>query len=307
MAGLSGKNLSSSCLLLLQATGVGLEAHATTTPLASELVVTIKEVGLDSINNLGEIGLGVLLDGSESQGSCGLLADNLSEASLSLDNGIRNLHLSAESREPDDDLHGVHIVGDQNQSSLLLLDKGSDVLDSVLDDLGLGGRGEANLAVRDRLSLNLISSNCQKTSVLLGLCLRGVLVEQLEQLSSLIKRQTSSLGPSFPLTGVLVQCAVELVDGWGNLQALVQDALLSLKADILGPSDKASQVSLRRQRLTNSELTGSGLEKVGLGGGLLGNNLLLSSFAGSRLDIEQTSISHQTLLKGVLKFESGVP
>ena len=52
------------------------------------------------------------------------------------------------------------------------------------------------------------------------------LVEELEQLRR----------------SVLVEGVRELRDGGGNLQALVQDDLLALEADVLGPLDEAGEV-----------------------------------------------------------------
>ena len=54
------------------------------------------------------------------------------------------------------------------------------------------------------------------------------LVQELEQLSS----------------SVLVEGVSELGDGRGDLEALVEDDLLALEADILGPLDEAGQVAL---------------------------------------------------------------
>jgi hypothetical protein len=51
-------------------------------------------------------------------------------------------------------------------------------------------------------------------------------------------------------SGVLVKSVGELGDGRGNLETLVQDDLLALEADIFGPLDKASQVSLGADVLT---------------------------------------------------------
>ena len=68
----------------------------------------------------------------------------------------------------------------------------------------------------------------QETGLLLLLALGLVLVEKLEQLSS----------------SVLVKGVRELGDGRGNLQALVEDDLLTLEADVFGPLDEAGQVTL---------------------------------------------------------------
>ena len=51
-------------------------------------------------------------------------------------------------------------------------------------------------------------------------------------------------------TCLTVQGLVELVDGWWNLQTLEEDGTLTLQTDILGPLDKAGQVTLRLDALT---------------------------------------------------------
>ena len=84
------------------------------------------------------------------------------------------------------------------------------------------------------LLLGSRSSSGQKTGLLILLGLGAVLVKEFEQLSG----------------GVLVQSVRELRDGGGNLETLVEDNLLALKADILGPFDEAGQVGLGANVLT---------------------------------------------------------
>jgi hypothetical protein len=45
-------------------------------------------------------------------------------------------------------------------------------------------------------------------------------------------------------SGVLVQGLGELVDSRGDLETLLQDSLLALETDVLGPLDEAGQVTL---------------------------------------------------------------
>ena len=68
-----------------------------------------------------------------------------------------------------------------------------------------------------------------ETSLLLLLGLRAVLVQELEQLGG----------------SVLVESVGELSNGRGNLETLVQDDLLALKADVFRPFDEAGQVGGR--------------------------------------------------------------
>ena len=60
---------------------------------------------------------------------------------------------------------------------------------------------------------------------------------------------------------VAVECAAELVDGRRHLEAVHEDALLSLDADILGPLDEARQVALRLDRATDAVVAWVLLEK----------------------------------------------
>jgi hypothetical protein len=47
--------------------------------------------------------------------------DNTAEASLVLDNAIWDSHLTAEGRQEQNQLNGIHIVGNKDQLGLLLL------------------------------------------------------------------------------------------------------------------------------------------------------------------------------------------
>ena len=105
----------------------------------------------------------------------------------------------------------------------------------------------------------------------------------------------------------------ELGDGRGHLEALVEDNLLALKADVLRPLDEAGQVGLRLNvlayntnelrftkrklmRHTNTEVLGASLEErvlsvlAGLAGEG-GSSGLLSGLGGLGLVIE-TNISN---------------
>lgn len=73
-----------------------------------------------------------------------------------------------------------------------------------------------------------------ETCLLLLLSLGAVLVEKFEELCG----------------GVLVQSVGELGDGGGDLQALTENDLLALEANIFGPFDETGQVSLWLDVLT---------------------------------------------------------
>jgi hypothetical protein len=61
----------------------------------------------------------------------------------------------------------------------------------------------------------------------------------------------------------------ELVESWGNLQTLVKDLLLTLKLDVMRPLDKARDVALGLDVLTNTKVLGS-LFNQWVGGSLAG-------------------------------------
>jgi hypothetical protein len=71
-------------------------------------------------------------------------------------------------------------------------------------------------------------SDCFQTSLFLDFGFGAVLIKKLEQLGG----------------GILVEGVWELRDGRGNFEALVEDDLLALQADVFGPFDKASEVGL---------------------------------------------------------------
>ena len=146
--------------------------------------------------------------------------DDSPKASLVLHDNVGDTHLAAESGEVDDELNGVDIMSDDNERCLLGLNKRNDVVQAVL--------GEQRLLVRlDLLVLGSSSSRGVETGLLLLLGLGAVLVEELEELGR----------------GVLVEGVRELGDGRGHLEALVEDDLLALQADIFGPLDEAGQVT----------------------------------------------------------------
>jgi len=63
------------------------------------------------------------------------------------------------------------------------------------------------------------------------------------------------------ITCLLVQSLGELVDWWWDLQPGLQNGLLPLEADILGPFDEVAQVPLRLNVLTDAESLGALLEE----------------------------------------------
>jgi len=165
--------------------------------------------------------------------------DDGAESGLALDDGIGDTHLAAEGGEEDDELNRVDIVGDKDERSLLVLDKANNVVETVLDSVRLLGNVLLLLALLDGGGL------LEETLLLLDLGLRAVLVEELESLGG----------------GVLVEDLLELGNRRGDLQAKVEDLLLALKANILGPLNHARKVALGLDVLANTEVAGALLEE----------------------------------------------
>lgn len=165
--------------------------------------------------------------------------DDRSETGLALDDGVGDTHLLAERGEEDDELDGVDVVGDEDERGLLVLNEADDVVETVLDGVGLLADVLLLLALLDGGSL------LQETLLLLGLGLRAVLVEELEGLRG----------------GVAVEDVLELRERRGNLEAHRQDLLLALKTDILGPLHHARKVAAGLDVLANAEVAGALLDE----------------------------------------------
>jgi len=205
--------------------------------LATGLLVLVGEVGLGGADEGSKIALILALDLLESNNGSGLLVDDCPKTGLALDDDIGDTHLAAKGREEDNELNGVNIVSDDNESSLLGLDERDDVVETVLGVERLGGL--------DLLLLGNGGGGGLKTSLLFEFALRAVLVEELEELSS----------------RVLVEGVRELGNGGGDLETLVEDDLLALEADVFGPLDEAGQIALGLDILTDTEVLSIGLEE----------------------------------------------
>lgn len=202
-------------------------AHNTATPLSLDFVNLVVVVGLDGRHEGSEIVLVFGLDISQNDGSSSLLVDEGSETRLGLDDAVGDSHLAAKGGQPEDELNGINIVGDDNQLGLLGFYESGDVVDTVLDHDGL-------LALIDLGTTGSLLGELSETDLLVSSGFRAVLVEQLEELGS----------------GVLVQGLGELVDRGRNLQTLLQDGSLALQADVRGPLDEAGKITLGLNSLT---------------------------------------------------------
>ena len=95
------------------------------------------QVGLGGLDEGSELALVLRADLLDGEDGGGLLVDDRAETGLALDDDVGDTHLAAESGEEDNKLDGVNIVGDDDKGSLLGLDEGNTVVQTVLDEEGL--------------------------------------------------------------------------------------------------------------------------------------------------------------------------
>jgi hypothetical protein len=227
-----------SLALLLSACN-SLSTHDTTTPVSLRFFVLLTITLLDGLDQLGQLSLVLRSNLGQSKNSSSLLVDDRAESGLALNDGVRDTHLSAKSWDEDNQFNGVNIVRDEDQRSLLILNQADDVVETVFDGIWLLADILLLLALLDCGGL------LQQSLLLLGLALRSVLVQKFE-----------SLGGS-----VSVEDVLELGDRGWDLQAEVEDLLLALEADILGPLHHAREVSSGLDVLADTKVTGLLLDK----------------------------------------------
>jgi len=114
-----------------------LNTHNTTAPVSSESFVLV-ELSTEILSQELEVLEVLLSDLSQSNAGCGLLVDELAEACLTLDEGVGDTLLSAESGKECHDLKRVYVVSDDNELSTALLNEVGNVVKTELEDDGLG-------------------------------------------------------------------------------------------------------------------------------------------------------------------------
>lgn len=117
-------------------------------------------------------------------------------------------------------LKRIDVMSDDDQLGLLLFYQFGDGVGSGFNETGL------------LLGLNILALSLGFSDLLQALLLGNggfwaVFLQQLEHLDS----------------GGLVKSLAELMDWWRNLQTLLQNSLLALDADVLGPFHKTGQVT----------------------------------------------------------------
>merc|ERR1712117_342575 len=216
----------------------GLASHDTASPVTTDLFESLVEVGLDCFCQLAHGSTILRIGSGESKASGSLTAHNTPKTSLVLDNAVWDSQLSAQSRQEEDNLQRINIMGNDDQGSLLLLNKGGDGVHTGANAVGALGRSVL-------LTLSTLLSTHLQAGFLLLLGLRPVFVQKTEQLGGCLS----------------VKGLVDLVDWRGFLQALEENSLLALKTDVLGPCHKTAQVTLGLDILADSEVLWALLEE----------------------------------------------
>ena len=103
----------------------------------SELLVLV-EVSSEGRCEVVQLGFVFLSDLGQGKDGGVLLVDELSEGSFSLNKAVRDVHLSAEGGEPDDEFDGVDVVSDDNEFGLFVLNELGDMVQAELDVIRLG-------------------------------------------------------------------------------------------------------------------------------------------------------------------------
>ena len=119
-----------------------LDAHDATSPALAEPGVLVElsgEVLAESLQVLEVL----LVHFGEGDASGVLLVNELAKVGLATHEAVRHTLLSAESRQEDDHLDGVDVVGDHNELGLVLLNEGGHVVETELEVHGLGGLGRS--------------------------------------------------------------------------------------------------------------------------------------------------------------------
>lgn len=129
------------------------------TPFLVNLSKAVIKVLLDRSLQLRKLVHIVLVDIHNGQARSLLLVDNLTQSRLALDDGIRNTLSLAKSRQPNNQLNGLDIMGNQDKLGLLLLNQSGNVVQTKLDDIGgslVGGLLFAGLGSSDGLQAILL-------------------------------------------------------------------------------------------------------------------------------------------------------
>ena len=142
-----------------------------------------RTVDLDGLNKVGQLLLVLGTDLSQSQSSGSLLVDNSSQSGFALDDAVGDTHFAAKGREPDNDFDRVNVVANDNELSLLGLNEGGNVVDTVLDDNRL-------LALVNLFTGSNFFGSSSETGLLLDRGLGAILVQELKKVGGSVLVQS---------------------------------------------------------------------------------------------------------------------
>ena len=135
-----------------------------------------------------------------------LLVHNNAQPGFALDNSIRHTHLPAQSWQEDDQLDRIHVVWNEHQARLLVLNQSHHVIEPVLHSIRLLADILLLLTLADR------GGFLEQPLLLLGFGFWLVFVEELEGLGG----------------GVAVEHVGKLRDRRGDFEAEIENFLLAL-------------------------------------------------------------------------------
>jgi len=110
--------------------------HDTATFHLHVLSVAFIVVFCSFLDEIGEVFLVFLIHLNNSKSSCRFLVHYLAQASLAFHNQIWDTLFSAQRWQPQYKLNGIHIVSNNDQLGCLLLNEGSYVIQTELNELG---------------------------------------------------------------------------------------------------------------------------------------------------------------------------
>jgi len=98
--------------------------------VATNLLGTVVKVVPDSLDDFGEGAFILGVDGRQAHGGAILAADDAPQASLTLDNAVRNVHFPAKRWQMHYELDGIYVVSNDDQLSHLFLHESSHRVES---------------------------------------------------------------------------------------------------------------------------------------------------------------------------------
>merc|ERR1712066_431071 len=204
----------------------------------TDFVSTVVIVSFDSFNQLTKILFVFSFNISESNGSAHFSTYQLSETGSTFDDAVWDFHFAAKSWKVNNDFNWVDIMSNNDELCLLTFYKVNDLVDTG-----------CKLCRTSRWSIGFtfsaIFSALYEFSFFLSFALWCVLSGEFKQLSS----------------GLFVQSLSELIDGWGNLQTLLENSALTLEFDVFWPTNKTRKITFWLNVLTNTEIFGTFLKK----------------------------------------------